>query len=296
MAERFPADTASKFHLDPRRAARTGRKSGDFFYPAALGQNAQIETKAVHRRLEWFILEKETGTVYQQIAVDIASKIVAGNYEVGDKLYARSSLATRYNVSSETARRALCILADVGIVDIVRGSGVVVSSRENAIQFVRQFSDSHTMSELKADIFQALDAQQEAIAGLKGLLQEYADRADRFHETNPFVPYEIVIQRDCPLLGKTLMETNFWQNTGATIVAFKHQGEIFMSPGPYSAFQEGDVVYYVGDDNTPDQVKRFLYPEPRSLPDCVSPSSPNPPDSVPSTEVQSDGNPDRSFP
>lgn len=44
---------------------------------------------------------------YQQIAADIAAKIVDGRYDLGEKIYARSSLASQYNVSSETARRAI---------------------------------------------------------------------------------------------------------------------------------------------------------------------------------------------
>lgn len=73
-------------------------------------------------------MEKKTkivGPVYQQIAADIASKIANGHYEVGEKIYARSVLASQYGVSAETARRAISILSDMDIVDTARGSGVV---------------------------------------------------------------------------------------------------------------------------------------------------------------------------
>ena len=49
---------------------------------------------------------------YQQIAADIAAKIAGGEYKIGDKIFARSSLASQYHVSSETARRAICVLCD----------------------------------------------------------------------------------------------------------------------------------------------------------------------------------------
>ena len=48
---------------------------------------------------------------YQQLASDIASRIAEGSYQVGDKIFARSSLASQYQVSSETARKAVCVLA-----------------------------------------------------------------------------------------------------------------------------------------------------------------------------------------
>ena len=35
---------------------------------------------------------------YQQIAVDIAGKIVSGNYREGDKIFARSMLAAQYQL------------------------------------------------------------------------------------------------------------------------------------------------------------------------------------------------------
>jgi DNA-binding GntR family transcriptional regulator len=66
--------------------------------------------------------------VYRQIAMDVASKIANGYYLEGQKLYARSSLASQYNVSAETARRAISILSNMRIVDTAKGSGVIVLS------------------------------------------------------------------------------------------------------------------------------------------------------------------------
>lgn len=74
---------------------------------------------------------------YQQIATDLAFKIVKQQYKVGEKIYARSSIASQYGVSPETARRAICVLADLDIVDSTKGSGVVIKSYEKAVQFVK---------------------------------------------------------------------------------------------------------------------------------------------------------------
>lgn len=40
---------------------------------------------------------------YQQIAMDVATQIVKQQYKVGDRIYARSALASKYHVSPETA-------------------------------------------------------------------------------------------------------------------------------------------------------------------------------------------------
>ena len=52
---------------------------------------------------------------YQQIAVEIAERIAAGVYDIGEKINARSTLASNFNVSPETARKAVNILVDLGI-------------------------------------------------------------------------------------------------------------------------------------------------------------------------------------
>ena len=51
---------------------------------------------------------------YEQIAVDIASKVANGEYKIGAKLYGRSTLGGQYNVSPETIRRAMALLQKRG--------------------------------------------------------------------------------------------------------------------------------------------------------------------------------------
>ena len=79
--------------------------------------------------------------VYQQIAVDIAAKIVNGKYQVGEKIKGRSTLASYYNVSPETIRKAMCILEDVGIVSVRPGVGVEITSMENSREFIKKYND-----------------------------------------------------------------------------------------------------------------------------------------------------------
>lgn len=52
---------------------------------------------------------------YQQIAADVAGKIVSGGYKEGERIFARSALSVHYGVSPETSRRAIALLADLGL-------------------------------------------------------------------------------------------------------------------------------------------------------------------------------------
>lgn len=198
---------------------------------------------------------------YQQIAADVAAKIANNHYKVGDKIYARSSLASQYGVSAETARRAICILSDMNIVESTKGSGVIIQSRENAIKFIKQFQDIQTVNELKRDIIESLQRQSQENEAIENRIINLIDKIDRFKTINPFIPYEITIEKNVLHIGKTLSEINFWHNTAATVIGIKHNDTLLMSPGPYSVLNVGDILYFVGDDNSYSRVHKFLYDE-----------------------------------
>lgn len=198
---------------------------------------------------------------YQQIAVDIAGKIVDKHYSIGEKVHARSAIAIQYGVSSETARRAISILADMGIVNVTKGSGAVINSYENAVKFIKQYNDIQTLNDLKTQILLKVDQQMNDNIALKDQVIKLVERIDRFKSINPFVPFEIQINADTPLLNKTSSDVNFWHNTSATIIAIKRDNEMLMSPGPYASFYEHDVIYFVGDESSYERVFHFIYPE-----------------------------------
>lgn len=204
---------------------------------------------------------KITSPKYQQIAIDIASKIVEKHYHIGEKIYARSSIASRYSVSSETARRAICILSDLDIVETTKGSGVVIKSYENAVQFVRQHKDIQSIHYLKNEIFDSIERQNKEAKYFNKCITELIDKMDRFRYSNPFTPSEIEITADTPYLNKSIADVNFWHNTSATIVGIKRNNTLLLSPGPYAIINEGDVFYFVGDENCLQRVHNFIYPE-----------------------------------
>ena len=70
--------------------------------------------------------------------------------------------------------------------------------------------------------------------------------------------YEIEVSEGSSLIGKTIEDSNFWQNTGATIVAIRRQEKIILSPGPYASFLLGDIIVVVGDVSMSDRVKSYI--------------------------------------
>lgn len=198
---------------------------------------------------------------YQQIAADIAYKIVDGTYREGQKIYARSSIGSQYSVSSETARRAMCILADWDVVEVEKNSGVIIKSLDNAKNFLHQQKQTKSIQNLKRNILDNVARQQEETKELYGYLTEVIKQIECYRATNPFIPYELVITEETPYMDKTVGEVNFWQETFATVIAIRRNGTLMMSPGPQAVFRRNDIFYYTGDDECPDRVKKFMYPK-----------------------------------
>ncbi|NLV85648.1 MAG: GntR family transcriptional regulator [Clostridiales bacterium] len=198
---------------------------------------------------------------YQQIAADIAAKIACGEYAEGEKIYVRSALASQYGVSSETARRAICVLSDMKIVETTKGSGVVIKSRRLASDFISKFDSVSQMSDLKKRITNSLDEQIKHSIEFKAMVEDLMYKTERFRTVNPFSPFETEITQEASHIGHNLSESNFWHNTSATIIAIGRGEEIIISPGPYAILSVGDILYYVGDENCHERVRNFLYPE-----------------------------------
>lgn len=197
---------------------------------------------------------------YQQIAVDIASKIVEKKYQIGDKIYARSSLASQYNVSAETARRAIAVLQDLEIVEATKGSGVIIKSYEKAAHFVRQFLDVQSVHELQNELLTSIHRQQNELQNLQEKTKQLISRTEHYRSVNPFIPYQIEMTANSPCIHQTLQILNFWQNTSATIVGIRRGNELLLSPGPYASLEEGDIIYFIGNDESLARVQNFLYP------------------------------------
>lgn len=202
---------------------------------------------------------------YQRIALDIAAKIIEKKYNIGEKIYARSSLSSQYGVSSETARRAIAILQDLEIVEASKGSGVLIKSYEKAVHFVHQFQDMQSVQELQKELQLSIAKQHEELKRMHETANTLINRTERFRSSNPFVPFQIEMNELSPYIGQSIQSMNFWHNTTATIVGIKRGNEMLLSPGPYASFEVQDIIYFIGNDTCLELVKNFLYPNEKSV-------------------------------
>ena len=197
---------------------------------------------------------------YQQIAVAIAERIVENRYQVGQKIHARSTLASNFNVSPETARKAINVLVDLEIMDVRHGSGAYIASKEKAQAFVEQYQDVQSIQEIRQDILDSVERQQQELDNFSDLLNTLVQQTKKVHYMSPFVPFELQLTEQAQHLEKSINELNIWQATGATIIAIQTTEELLLSPGPYAKFSAGNTIYFVGNELALQRMTNFFYP------------------------------------
>ncbi len=195
---------------------------------------------------------------YERIAIDLANRIYDGKFKVGEKIHGRSTLASEYNVSPETVRRAIKILEDVEIVQSTKGSGIVISSRENAYKYIQRFSNLASIKDLEKQMHSLINERDKLDQQLDDTLRKIIDYSGKMRHTNPLAPIEVEVLPGSVHIGKTISDLKFWQNTGGTVIGMKRKGELIISPGPYALILEEDVLLIIGDDETYERVVHFM--------------------------------------
>lgn len=196
--------------------------------------------------------------VYAQIALDIASRIAKGDLKENSKVYGRSVMSSEYGVSPETIRRAMKLLEDMGIVGIKQNSGTIVLSAENAKRYVAKFSEQNNTRSMQKQLVDFIVQQESINRKIIDIVGSIVQINEKFSETNPFNNYEVIIPANSGIIGHTLGELNFWQETRATVIAIRRDDKIILSPGPYVLFEADDTIIFVGDVSSIEAVTDFI--------------------------------------
>jgi len=196
--------------------------------------------------------------VYSQIALDIALRIARGELKENTKIYGRSVMSSEYGVSPETIRRAMRLLEDMKIVEIKQNSGVLILSAENARRYVERFSAQSDIRTMQRNLGELLGQQEALCRQITETAGSIVRINERFAQNNPFSNYEAEVSARSSLIGHTLGDLMFWQQTRATVIAIRRGGKIILSPGPYAVLQEGDIIIFVGDMNSVKAVGDFI--------------------------------------
>lgn len=197
--------------------------------------------------------------VYKTIALDLANRIVKGDIKANEKISGRSTLASMYNVSPETIRRAIALIEEMNVVSSTKGSGIEVLSVANAEKFILKNKDKEYIATLKENILKIMDKRKNLDIDLEKNIDKLLDLTNRFRNISPFTLIEIDIKDNCTSIGKSVSEVKFWQYTRVTIIAYRRQNDIIISPGSEYVFTPGDILVVIGSTDTYEKVHDFLY-------------------------------------
>lgn len=207
-----------------------------------------------------FIYRQTKTPNYIKIAVDIAHRIVNNEFAEGIKISGRTTLVSIYNVSPETIRRSLALLKDMNVVSINDKSGVIINNKDFAKEFLNKFKTKNDFTLLNGKTFELIKKRREIDYELEKNLSSIIEFATQLRNVGSIIPFETVISEDSKVVDKTIGELNFWNNTKATIIAVKREGDTFLSPGPYFKLQPDDTLVYVGEDSVLETVKNYISP------------------------------------
>jgi K+/H+ antiporter YhaU regulatory subunit KhtT len=167
-------------------------------------------------------------------------------------------MASEYGVSPETIRRSMKLLEDMDIIEIKQNSGALILSAENAIKYVEKFSEHNNIRTHQRNLNELLAQQMSLSRQITEAAEAIVRINEKFTQSMPFPNYEEKITDNSPLIGKTLAELKFWQQTAATIIAIRRGDKIILSPGPYAIIEKNDTLIYVGDISCVETVISFI--------------------------------------
>jgi len=203
------------------------------------------------------MLNQEKSPRYVRIAIDIANRILNLSLKENQKIKGRSTLAGEYNVSPETIRRSVALLSDMEVVEVLPNSGVVIKSRDKALDFIEKFSSKENIAFIRSDITRLIEERNKINDIIQEKLDLLLEQSFNFKANQIINQYEYEISNKNGLVDKMISEIKFWQNTGATIIGVKRGKELLVSPGPYFAFECGDIIIFAGNDNVYERVEKF---------------------------------------
>lgn len=200
----------------------------------------------------------ESVAVYEKIALDIANRIVRGELAEGSRLSGRSVMSSEYGVSPETIRRSFSLLEEMQVVEVKTNKGVSVISREHAKKYITEYGKSNENRLLLLRLRQVLEEREQVDRELFTLAKDLIESNDRFSASNPFPTYEYSIKEGSIAVGNCLGELDFWQKTGATVIAVRRDGSILLSPGPDLTLNTYDILIFVGNQDTLAKTEELL--------------------------------------
>lgn len=192
---------------------------------------------------------------YQAIAFAVANRIRNKELLPGDKLRGRSVLAAEYQVSSETVRKALNLLAKVGVVTMIERSGAYVASVEAADQYIKHYSAQYSEQAVVSKLEHRLKEHKKYLKLLEKDIQHVLQSRKR--DVFPFQFFALTLTKESPWNEKPIASAKIYDAVGGTLLAVDSVDGFIQNPPQEMLLRAGMVLYILGDDTVQARSKPF---------------------------------------
>jgi len=196
---------------------------------------------------------------YMRIAMDIASRIASGEIQEHTRISGRSLLSSHYNVSPETVRKATKLLTDMKVVEVQEKKGIYILSADCARRYLDTVSHRNEQQRLRQQLRELIEEYRTIGKRVFSVAEQLLKvQANPLPLEQSIAQYEIRLSPDSDKIGMNIAQLQFWQATGATMIAIKRKQNTIISPGPYAELYGGDVIVFVGPPECVASVQSFL--------------------------------------
>ncbi len=166
---------------------------------------------------------------YEKIALDIAYSILNEEWKAGEMVKGRSTLSGKYSVSPETIRRALKLLEELQVVNVIEKKGILIKSKAAANTFIKEYQSKDRILSLREEIVKLMEEKKAIEKSVFERLDSVIEQAMLLRNIGIIYPLELKIPEKSHLIGKSIGEVRFWNHTGATIIGINRSGHLYLS-------------------------------------------------------------------
>lgn len=182
---------------------------------------------------------------YEQVALAIAQDITKGVYPEGEKISGRSILASKYNTSPETVRKALSLLQSKQAVEVVPNSGTVIGSRQAAEDFVSSLQEFHSLEAMESALRDLVKERNRLNDEIEQLIKHIVHFKSGMIRNMQHAE-EVRVTASSSLIGRSIQEAKLRTITGVTVIAVQQDGKWYVSPGEELHLAADDILLVVG--------------------------------------------------
>ncbi|MDI3270490.1 MAG: TrkA C-terminal domain-containing protein [Bacillota bacterium] len=194
---------------------------------------------------------------YEEIAMDLARRIKEGELREGQRISTRSLLSAHYQVSPETARRAVALLHAQGVLQAMAGSGVVILSQAAAEEFLLSMGTRLRVVAAEEELRQLLRQRAQLDEKIESALRTVIQNTQRLLALAGDVD-EVSLPSSSWAHGRSIRELEIRARTGATVLTVVRGSSEHFSPSPDFVLQGGDLIIVSGDAAARQRAREYL--------------------------------------